>query len=275
MPAITKPTDPWHATESRRRSPKPSGPQPAACALHVAADYEAMSRAAADCIAAEVRQKPDALLCLATGASPARAYELLADKRRDEPHLFDRVRLMKLDEWGGLKPTDPGSCEAYLRQKLVEPLLVGTDRFFGWKCRPTNPRAECRRIADWLAANGPIDLCILGLGLNGHLGFNEPADVLAAGPHVAALSETSTTHSMLGEARGKVRHGFTLGMADLLHSRQVLLLVSGAAKAAPMRRLFTRQITTQFPASLLWLHPAFVIFADRAALSLIPKDALP
>ena len=242
---------------------------------HVAADYETMSRAAADCIAAAVRKKPDALLCLATGASPARAYELLEDKRRHEPHLFDRVRLMKLDEWGGLGRADPGSCEAYLREKLVRPLRVGADRFFGWQCQPTDPRAECRRIAGWLAANGPIDVSILGLGLNGHLGFNEPADTLPAGPHVAALSETSMTHSMLGKARGKVRRGFTLGLADILHSRKVLLLVSGAAKAAPMRRLFTRQITTQFPASLLWLHPAFVIFADRAALSLIPKAVLP
>ncbi len=237
MPVKTKPTETGPATELRRPDLRPSGARPAFCALQVAADYEAMSRAAADCIAAEVREKPHALLCLATGVSPARAYALLADKRRHEPHLFDRVRLMKLDEWGGLDCADSGSCEAYLREKLVRPLRVGTDRFFGWKCQPKDPRAECRRIADWLAANGPIDLSILGLGLNGHLGFNEPADTLPAGLHIAALSETSMTHAMLGKARGSIRHGFTLGMADILHSRKVLLLVSGTAKAAPMRRV--------------------------------------
>ena len=243
--------------------------------LHVAPDYEAMSQAACGFIAAEIQRQPDALLCVASGASPARTYELLAERGRSAPQLFSRTRLLTLDEWVGLDQDDPASCEAYVRAKLATPLQIGPERFFAWQTQPADPQAECRRVADWLAANGPISLCILGLGTNGHLGFNEPAAELQAGPHLAELSEASLTHAMLGPARAKARLGLTLGMADILYSRKVMLLVSGPHKAEQMRRLFTQQITTHFPASLLWLHPGLMVFCDRPAASLLHQELLP
>jgi galactosamine-6-phosphate isomerase len=234
-----------------------------------------MSQAACGLIVTEIQRQPDALLCVASGASPARTYELLAERAQTEPALFSRVRLIKLDEWIGLEADDPASCEVYLRQKLVDPLRISEDRFFTWPTRPADPAAECRRVADWLAANGPISLCILGIGTNGHLGFNEPAEHLQAGPHVAALSGASLGHPMLQQAEGTTRSGLTLGMADLLHSRKAILLVSGPHKAAQVQRLFTQQISTQFPASLLWLHPGLMIFCDHPAASLLHEELLP
>jgi len=243
--------------------------------LHVAPDYEAMSQAASGCIAAEIQRQPDALICLASGASPARTYELLAERGRTEPQLFNRIRVITLDEWVGLTVDDPASCATYVREKLVKPLQIGPDRFFAWKSQPADPQAECRHVADWLAANGPISLCILGLGTNGHLGFNEPADELQAGPHLAELSEASLTHAMLGQTGREARFGLTLGMTDILCSRKVILLVSGPRKAEQMRRLFTQRISTHFPASLLWLHPALMIFSDRPAASLLRAELPP
>lgn len=271
MPTKPKPT--LALPTPQRSSGRSAENQSAGEVPQVAADAEAMSRAAASFLAGEMGQKPNALLCLATGASPARTYDLLVEKQQDQPHLFDQVRLMKLDEWYGLQPTDPASCEWYLRQKLANPLRVSSERFFGWNSRARNPQAECRRVADWLATQGRIDVCVLGLGLNGHLGFNEPADPLQTGPHFARLSETSMNHSMLGAAKGSVRFGFTLGMANILQAHKVILLVSGQHKAAPLQRLLTRRITTQFPASLLWLHPALTIFCDRAAASGAPTNS--
>jgi len=238
------------------------------------ADYEAMSQAGAEFVAAEIGGVPDALVCLATGNSPARAYELLAAWGRGRAAACGGVRWLKLDEWGGLPPDHPASCERYLREKLLDPLQVPPARFHGWQSQPPDPERECRRIAGLLADQGPIDVCVLGLGLNGHLGFNEPGTALHAGPHLAVLSETSLSHPMLGGDRCGIRFGLTLGLADILHSRKVLLLVSGALKSEAMRRLSTREVTPEFPASLLWLHPALTIIADHAALSGCDGDGL-
>ncbi len=228
-------------------------------------DYRAMSRAAADWLAAEIERKPDSLLCLATGSSPALTYELLAAQAAERPELFRKARILKLDEWGGLPMSHPSTCESYLRERLVKPLGLKRDRFFGWRSQPADPEAECRRIESWLQRHGPIDLCVLGLGLNGHLGFNEPAPALRPGPHVARLSRTSLTHSMLRGGAEGLLHGLTLGMADILRAAKALLLVSGAPKRRPMRRLLARRIAPGFPASFLWLHPSWTLLCDRAA----------
>jgi len=236
-----------------------------AAALRVADDFEAMSRAAADDIASEVRRKPDAILCLATGGSPARAYDLLAEAARREPGLFARVRAVKLDEWGGVAMDDPSTCEVYLRGKVIGPLGIGPDRYLAWETRPGDRDAECRRIAGWLAANGPIDVCVLGLGANGHLGLNEPGACPDSGPHIETLAESTRRHPMLARARARVDSGFTLGMADILKSRKVLLLVGGAAKAEPLRRLMSEPAGADFPASLLRNHPDLAIHCDAEA----------
>jgi galactosamine-6-phosphate isomerase len=241
--------------------------------LQIEATHEAMSRRAAQLIAAGARENPRLLLGLATGSTPAGAYDLFADHARREPHLFNRIRLLKLDEWGGLAMNDPATCEAYLRQKLIEPLAITSDRYIVWNSRPGDPEAECRRIATWLADHGPIDLCVLGLGANGHLAFNEPADFLTPGPHVARLTETSLRHPMLQSARGRPQFGLTVGMADILQSRRVLLLVSGGHKATQLRRFMEGRITTQFPASFLLLHPNLTVLCDREAASLIQPEA--
>jgi galactosamine-6-phosphate isomerase len=116
-----------------------------------------------------------------------------------------------------------------------------------------------------LAEQGPIDLCVLGLGANGHLAFNEPADLLHYGPHAAELSPESMQHPMIDVARSRPRYGLTVGIGDILRSRRVLLLVSGAHKASQLKRLMSGEITTRFPASLLSLHPEATILCDATA----------
>jgi putative deaminase/isomerase len=233
--------------------------------FQVSDSYEGMSQAAAAWILSEARAKPQALISLPTGASPARMYEALAEATRGGRGDLSKARFLKLDEWGGLEMDDPATCEVHLQEKLLRPLRVGPKNYIGFLTNPPDPRAECSRIAEWLATNGPIDICILGIGLNGHLGLNEPAEALQAGPHVAELSESTKRHPMLAAARGEARYGLTLGMADLLRSRKVLLLASGAAKAEPLDRAFRGGISTRFPASFLQLHHDVTVICDRAA----------
>jgi len=232
--------------------------------LCIAENYEEMSLLAAGEMAGELRAKPELLLCAATGASPTRAYELLSTKKMDEPELFRSLRIAKLDEWGQLPMEDEGSCESYLQKHLLGPLQIAPERYFGYQSQ-ASPESECSRINAMLAASGAIDLCILGLGLNGHLGFNEPADALQPRAHRAELTPSSLQHSMIQKAKVPITYGLTLGMADLLQSRKIIILVNGAHKADALRQLLSRQISTHFPASFLWLHPQVICFCDRAA----------
>ena len=159
----------------------------------------------------------------------------------------------------------PGSCDSYARARVVEPLGVDEARYTHFVSTPDDPQREAWRIRQWLAAHGPIDLCLLGLGANGHIALVEPAHELVRGTHVAALSDTSLRHTMLSEAQSAPSFGLTLGIDDLLASREVLLLVSGEHKREQLARLLDGPISTQFPASLLWLHPNLTLLCDRAS----------
>ena len=143
--------------------------------IRICDDHEAMSRQAAECVVHALARKPDLLLCAAGGSTPLRTYEFLAKHCTRKPDLFGAMRAVKLDEWGGIAMDDPGSCEGQLLKYLVNPLGLSKDRYFGFKSNPTDPDAECERVRSRLAAEGPIDLCVLGLGMNGQIAMNEPA----------------------------------------------------------------------------------------------------
>ena len=227
-------------------------------------DYKTLSQRAAELVVAELRAKPTSLLCLASGSTPTRTYELLALEGAKEPTLFEHCRIIKLDEWGGLSPGDPATCDSQLRTTLVSPLGL-TERYVAFESNPLDPNAECARIAAWLDQNGPIDISVLGLGINGHLGFTEPAENLQPFAHVAELSQASLAHAMLAKSDVRPTYGLTLGMADLIQSRCILLLVSGSTKRDPLQRLLGGRLSTEFPASMLQVHPNVLLICDAAA----------
>jgi galactosamine-6-phosphate isomerase len=234
--------------------------------LHIAETPDEAAAEAARLLAAELRAKPDLLLCAATGATPTRAYELFAARRRYQPPLFNSLRLVKLDEWGQLPMDDPGSCETYLQRHLVQPLEISPSRYLSFQSQ-ANPESECARITQALDEAGPIDVCVLGLGVNGHIGFNEPAESLQGAPHRSKLASSSLRHEMLRDVKVPISYGLTLGMSHLLQSRKILLLVTGSHKVAAMKQLLSRRISSYFPASFLWLHSDVTCICDGAALS--------
>ncbi len=230
-------------------------------------DHEAMSRHAAALVTEEIRRRPDLLLCAAAGSTPTRTYEILAAQQRTEPHLFDALRVLSLDEWGGLETSHPATCESYLRKYLIRPLGLSSERYIAFRSNADDPDAECRRTQTILEEYLPIDYCILGLGANGHLGLNEPAESLKPFAHVANLAESSIRHPTLASVKGRVTYGLTLGMAEIMQSRKVLLLVSGAHKRQQLQRLLKPEISSKFPASFLWLHPDVTLLYDRDSAS--------
>jgi galactosamine-6-phosphate isomerase len=233
--------------------------------INVAPDYQTLSRQAANFIISALKERPDLLLCASAGSTPTGTYEILSHHAAKQPALFKKMRVLQIDEWGGLAPGDHGSCAADLRQKLLQPLLLNGSRFAGFHTEAANPQSECDRVARWLARHGPIDIAVLGLGTNGHVAMNEPGEAFTPQPHVAKLRPSSRNHPMLKKLKNKPRYGLTLGLGDIFRSRKLLLLVSGSHKRAAMQRLCTPRVTTRFPASFLWLHPNALVLCDQAA----------
>jgi putative deaminase/isomerase len=231
----------------------------------VAKDYPDMSRGASAFIEAELRLKPDLLLCASAGGTPTGVYECLATRYTQQRRLFNKLRVLQIDEWGGLSPRNPATCRMDLQTKLLSPLEIDRARFEGFRSDASPPERESRRIARWLQANGPIDICLLGLGLNGHVAMNEPADEFVPQTHVSTLARSSLNHAMLQSLKEKPRYGLTLGVGDILRSRKILLVVSGRAKADVLSRLLEAKVSTRFPASCLWLHSDATIICDREA----------
>lgn len=233
--------------------------------VEVCVDAEGIARRAGEIIAAAAMHRPDTILCAATGSSPTHTYAQLVERARERPGLFDKLRVLQLDEWVGLTKDDPGSCQTYLRRHLITPLGIDESRYVAFSSCAPEPAAECGRVADWLDAHGPIDLCVLGLGLNGHIALNEPQDELQLHPHVARLTEQTREHPMIAHAQDRVRSGMTVGVGDILRSRQVLLLVSGAVKKSALQRLLKPTVSTHYPSSLMHLHPNALCLCDSPA----------
>ena len=200
----------------------------------------------------ELQQKPKSLVCAATGNSPTGVYKKLVGKK--ENINTSGLRFIKLDEWYGLGINDEGSCEKYLHEQLFNPLGISNKRYIAFDGKATEPEKELQNVTNYLDEHGPIDLCILGLGKNGHIAFNEPADTLHPHAHMALLSSTSLEHAMIKGTGEQIKYGMTLGMTDILQSKKIILLVNGTHKNAVMQKLMEQKIRTQLPASFLWLH---------------------
>jgi len=227
---------------------------------------EELSRKASDLIIAEIKRKKDLLLCAATGGSPAETYRLLGQKFQEQPKLFDQLRIIKLDEWGGIPMDHPATCETYLKMYLTDPLQISRERYIGFNSNPDDPVVECRNIQDKLTREGPIDLCILGIGMNGHVAFNEPAAFLQPDCHVSDLSPSSLQHTMASKMEIKPSYGLTLGMAGIMQSKMILMLISGSQKKSITEQFLTKKISTAVPASFLWLHPRVFCLIEKKTI---------
>ena len=225
------------------------------------ADYDAMSRRTAAIIAAEVVRKPDCVLGLATGSTPVGAYRQLAAWNREGLLSFRSVTSVNLDEYKGLGPDHDQSYRCFMDRNLFDHVDIRRDRTHVPDGLAADPEAECRRYDALVAALGGTDLQLLGLGHNGHIGFNEPGEAFVRETHVVDLTERTI------EA--------TMGIGAIMAAKRVLVAVSGADKAEAVRRAFAGPITPAVPASILQLHPDVVLVGDAAALSGLGEAAMP
>ncbi|MCJ7466444.1 MAG: galactosamine-6-phosphate isomerase [Maribacter sp.] len=231
-------------------------------------DYQDMSRKAADAIISGIKKNSGSWVCMATGNSPKGVYNNLKESYTISPGLYGRLGIVKLDEWGGIPMNAANSCETFLQERILEPLHIKKDQYIAFHSDHESPEAECARIQKELQQLNSLDICILGLGKNGHIGFNEPSDVLMPNCHKAQLSHDSLQHQMVEDLDYKPTYGLTLGMGDILRFRKIILLVTGHGKETIFNRLLRPEINPQLPASFLWLHPQVDCFID---LKTVPR----
>jgi len=233
--------------------------------LHYCSDYDKMSKKGAEFLVSELVRHQDLLFCTATGNSPQGVYKNMALVKKEQSEIFNSLQVIKLDEWGGLPAGHPSSCEVFLKEHVLVPLDIPMERYIGFKNDVEDPVLECERIQTELKQRGPIDICILGMGKNGHIGFNEPAEFLNPHCHIAELTVESQKHQMVSEVKVKPKYGLTLGMADILSSKKILLLVTGSGKQQTIKKFLTGEINYYLPASLLWRHHDAHCFIDVSA----------
>ena len=229
-------------------------------------DYEEMSRAAFESFYSGLKTSPRTSICPASGHSPTGFYEKMVANYQEQSELYYAMQVVKLDEWFGVSADDPNSCEHYIQNKIILPLNITEDRYLSFKNDAVAPEAECIRVQKEFDICEPFDVCILGLGKNGHLGFNEPATTLSDVCHISRLSETSVQHSMTKTMTNKPQYGLTVGMADILRSKKIILLVTGVGKEDVLAQLLTQKITSQLPASFLWNHSNVECYIDSENL---------
>lgn len=239
-------------------------------------DYEHLSQVSADYVMELVHKKPDLAFCTPAGGSPIGMYKLLVEKSKVKAVDFSKMRVCNMDEYVGLEPTHNQSYNYFVRHHFLNHVPYDQENSVFLNALNPNTKEECIRYNAALDHLG-LDLAISGIGLSGHIAFNEPADHLTSRTHVADLHEdTIVANSRFFDNVNDVpRQAYSIGIADLMMTKNLLIVASGDNKAEVVARLFSDdQVSTQFPVSLLKMHPNCLVVLDQAAFSQCDYEAV-
>ncbi|HJC49764.1 MAG TPA: glucosamine-6-phosphate deaminase [Candidatus Anaerostipes avicola] len=239
-------------------------------------DYDEMSRVAANIISAQVILKPESILGLATGSSPIGVYDQLVEWYKKGDLDFSRVTTVNLDEYKGLPKENEQSYYYFMHEYLFDKVNINVENTYLPDGMNMDSEAEAARYEEVLASVGQVDLQLLGMGHNGHIGFNEPGDVFAKATHCVDLKEsTIEANKRFFESADDVpRQAYSMGIGTILKSKKLLVVVSGEGKAEALKNSICGPVTPQVPGSILQFHPDVTIVADEAALSKVPEEYL-
>ncbi len=238
--------------------------------LFINDSYEAMSKKAADDIIQEIHSIKNPVLCTASGDTSAGLYKELINRLNNEKTDISSWYFVGLDEWLGMNGNDEGSCRFHLNNQLFHPLKVAENNIGFFNGKTKDPEAECDRIENFINRNGGIDVAIVGLGMNSHIGMNEPGTSQSLHSHIAAIdSITRQVGQKYIKEKQQLTEGITLGVANLMEARHVILVVNGSNKAEMVKQVLEGTISEQLPASLLRNHKNFSVYLDSGAASLL------
>ena len=237
--------------------------------IYVAESYENMSRKAANILSAQVILNPNSVLGLATGSTPIGMYKQLVSWYNKGDLDFSQVKSVNLDEYVGLSPDHDQSYRYFMQKNLFDHVNIDPANTNVPDGLAADPDEACRRYNQIIRDLGGIDIQVLGMGHNGHIGFNEPDDGFELETHVVDLQEsTINANARFFASRDDVpRQAMTMGIKSIMLARQILVVVSGEDKADIVKEAFAGPITPHVPASILQLHPYVTLVGDKAALS--------
>ena len=236
-----------------------------------AKDYNDMSRKAANIISAQVIMKPNCVLGLATGGTPVGTYKQLVEWYNKGDLDFAEVTTVNLDEYRGLPREHPESYWSFMHRNLFDLVNVRPEAINLPDGTNLDAAAECARYDEVIRSVGGIDLQLLGIGHDGHIGFNEPCDTFVTRTHEVQLEEiTREANKRFFNSIDEVpTAAYTMGIGTVMSARKVLMLITGADKAEILKKSFFGPVTPQVPASILQFHPDVTVIADEAAMGLI------
>ena len=239
-----------------------------------AKDYEDMSRKAANIISAQIIMKPDAVLGLATGSTPIGTYKQLIDWYNKGDLDFADIRSVNLDEYKGLPADNDQSYAYFMRNNLFDHVNIKKENTYIPNGLETDTELECSRYNHIIRSLGGIDLQLLGIGNNGHIGFNEPGEAFEKETHCVKLTEnTIQANARFFENIDDVpKYAYSTGIKNIMQAKSILLVASGKSKADALYKALFGPITPAVPASILQLHNNVSIVADEDALSLIKEN---
>lgn len=233
-------------------------------------NYQSLSDFAAAEIAEAIKNNPNLVLCLASGDTPKLTVELLVQKLKDKSIDYSKITFIGLDEWVGLPPSNTGSCHYFFKNKLIGPLQLKLSQYFLFDALSADLQNECVKMDQIIAERGGVDIMLVGIGMNGHIGFNEPGASFNNLSHVIELAEiTKSVGKKYFTEQVELTKGITLGFKHLLNTRKVFLMANGSKKAEVIKQTVEGPVTENFPASIMQEHNNGFVIVDEEAASLL------
>ena len=239
--------------------------------IYKAKDYNDMSRKAANIVSAQIIMKPNCVLGLATGSSPIGTYEQLVQWYEQGDLVFSEVTSVNLDEYKGLTEENDQSYRYFMEKYLFSKVNINKDQTFLPNGMAEDEQKECEKYDALIHSLGGIDLQLLGIGHNGHIGFNEPDQAFEKQTHCVALQESTiqANKRFFSSIDEVPKYAYTMGIKTIMQSKKILVIVSGEEKAEIVKKAFFGPVTPSVPASILQMHNDVILVGDEAALSKI------
>lgn len=229
-------------------------------------DYSELSAKTAEMIAAIITDKPDALLCFPAGETSVGTFKILIDLNKRGKLSFKKCRIVGLDEWANIGEMKNENGFSFMRKHLFNHIDYSKENLCFFDGESTDLKKECEKTDDFIKKYGPVDMMLLGVGMNGHLGLNEPGTSFALNSHIAKLDDTTkTVGKKYFTVNVDLSAGITLGIKDIMDARTVFLQINGQRKADIAKKLVDSDITTAFPASVLKEHKNSYLLLDSEA----------
>ncbi|MEG0366922.1 MAG: glucosamine-6-phosphate deaminase [Coprobacillus sp.] len=234
--------------------------------LHVSENYEIMSQNAARFIIKTIQENPQGLYCFAGGDTPVRTLQLLVEAHHNHVIDLTQAYYIELDEWVGLDQDNPGSCLSYLKNNLFIPANIPSDHIHAFNTQAENMNDECLKANQYIEFHNGLTLTLLGVGVNGHLGFNEPGVSIDNNAHIIDLDETTKSVGQKYFSNQEIlSQGVTLGIKQLMASKFVVVEANGKKKHHPIERVIRGDIDTMCPVTIINTHPQSHLFIDNEA----------